>query len=148
MSSVLARLSAAAKAHHDSVNNAYEFYYTGSVTPRASVEHKRSSSTSSTSSTASMGKAWNSVKKAAKQHHDSVNAAVDTLYLGGVTPRQSYERARSVESEDVAKAPIAGNGNGGKKMWESVKRHAKEHHRSVNAATEVLYSGGRKWETQ
>ncbi|KAF2269976.1 hypothetical protein CC78DRAFT_528505 [Lojkania enalia] len=29
-----------------------------------------------------------------------------------------------------------------KKMWESIKKHAKEHHESVNAAYEVYYGQG------
>jgi hypothetical protein len=82
-------LVARAKDHHESVNAAYASYYTGGrssyISPRPSLDSQNSQkSSSSQTSTSGMSKAWQSVKKAAKEHHQSVNATYETYYCGGL----------------------------------------------------------------
>ncbi|KAF2749103.1 hypothetical protein M011DRAFT_399603 [Sporormia fimetaria CBS 119925] len=152
MSSLLSTISAKAKAHHASVNAAYATYYspTGSpsttpavsttTSPRPSMD--ASSRSSSSSSRAS--DAWKAVKKAAREHHDSVNAAYGAVYsagtsrAGSVRPTPAGSPRISMEQErELAKL----HRGTGKSAWEKVKTRAKDHHRSVNAAYAVHYGG-------
>jgi hypothetical protein len=92
-----------------------------------------------------MSKAWKAVKKHAKEHHESVNGAYATYYGAGTSaaplvtlpvkyvPKESFETERTaVNKESVSNA---------KKAWQAVKKHAKEHHASVNAAYGTYYGG-------
>ncbi|KAF2190621.1 hypothetical protein K469DRAFT_721525 [Zopfia rhizophila CBS 207.26] len=87
--------------------------------------------------------AWKSLAKHAKAHHESVNAAYSVYYGGGVSAssstRPSFESARSTSSVDSAKPESNMN-----KAWKAVKKHAKEHHESVNAAYGAYYGAGRQ----
>ncbi|KAF2187342.1 hypothetical protein K469DRAFT_112305 [Zopfia rhizophila CBS 207.26] len=51
----------------------------------------------------------------------------------------------SIKSSDSVTKPKT---NLARKTWEAVKKHAKEHHQSVNAAYAVYYGGGRMLEAQ
>jgi hypothetical protein len=92
-----------------------------------------------------MSKAWKAVKKHAKEHHESVNGAYATYYGAGIytvpsvaapvksLPKESFETERTATNEESV-------GNV-KKVWQAVKKHAKEHHASVNAAYGTYYGG-------
>ncbi|KAH8660166.1 hypothetical protein BX600DRAFT_438385 [Xylariales sp. PMI_506] len=85
-----------AKEHHESVTAAYEYTYGPSYTTRAAAKGKATSVSAAPSPAASINstpasstpasprmsldKAWNNVKKHAKEHHHSVVAAYDALY--------------------------------------------------------------------
>lgn len=156
-SSLLNNLATKAKAHHNSLNAAYEVYYSGGVSPRPSLraQHNSTSAASSSSESSNMSKAWTSFKKAAKEHHEGLNAAYATYYGGGampvssemVTPRTSSESTESLihEDEKVYGESVGTNessASGMKKALEKAKKIAKEHHRSVNTAYESYYGGG------
>jgi hypothetical protein len=154
-STVFQNLAARAKAHHESINAAYEVYYSGGVSPSAtprpsmdsSARQQSTSSTPSSERSSSVSKAWQSVKKAAKEHHESVNAAYATYYSGGVSPSPSKNNSavatprasvESVRNEQEVQKEESGMG----KAWGKVKQAAKEHHRSVNAAYGTYYGAG------
>ncbi|KAF2262349.1 hypothetical protein CC78DRAFT_319541 [Lojkania enalia] len=148
MPGALHSVAAAAKAHHDSVNAAYQTYYSsGSPSTRPSMESQqpRRESHDSTASTQShLNKAWESIKKAAKQHHQSVNSAYGIYYGNGVTPSATPRpSAESVRHADEAAHPAEKTESGMKKMWEGVKKQAKAHHDSVNAAVGTYYGAGK-----
>ena len=102
-----------AKAHHESVQGAYEVYYgagTRNPIPRQSTSSSRSPAVSSSASSI-MSKAtsasdkessvslltkspatskpstWSRIKQHAREHHESVNAAYEVYYGGGVIRR-------------------------------------------------------------
>ncbi|KAH8893949.1 hypothetical protein GQ53DRAFT_101456 [Thozetella sp. PMI_491] len=83
-------------------------------------------------------KAWASVVRHAKEHHESVNAAY-TTYYGIPKP------AASASDRPKSPASSASSGSSAKerssldKVWGRVKNHAKEHHASVNAAYSAYY---------
>lgn len=91
-------------------------------------------------------KAFKAVSKLAKEHHDSVNAAVSTYYApvtpgassaassAAVSPRTSVEAARPepVAHPEERERNIT-------KLWKAVAKKAKEHHQSVNAAANTYY---------
>jgi hypothetical protein len=152
--SALSKLATYAKAHHESVNNAYSAYYapgSTSTSTRPSFDSKVSASStlsahsqSSVKSTSSMNKAWKAVKRHAKEHHESVNGAYAAYYGAGSStvpsvapvkslPKESFETDRTAVSEDTVSSV--------KKVWQGVKKHAKEHHDSVNAAHATYYGG-------
>ncbi|KAF2741018.1 hypothetical protein EJ04DRAFT_507452 [Polyplosphaeria fusca] len=146
-SNMFSTIKRVAKDHHQSVNSAYQVYYSGGASPRPSTDSRTSSqsSTSSTSSTSSnMSKAWGSVKKAAKDHHQSVNSAYQVYYSGGPAPKQSSEMQRAALIEKVDGGEKRESGV--RRSLEAVKKAVKEHHQSVSGAYEVYYSGGRRWE--
>jgi hypothetical protein len=162
MSSILSTVSQKIKAHHASVNAAYSTYYPSSSasstpaasttsTPRLSMDSTTPSQSPSTKSNAS--KAWSAVKKAAKEHHQSLNSAVD-LYYGAGAPSTSSSRTSSAAASPresletshglvAAQPKVAGAQKEKKtnKAWAKVKKAAKEHHRSVNAAYDFYYAG-------
>lgn len=100
-SNAFARFAQKVKEHHDSVNAAYTTYYgvgepatpftsgtpSTSARPsaRPSMESQRSTSSTEARRPSSANKAWQKVKKAAKDHHQSVNEAYATLYAPGAT---------------------------------------------------------------
>lgn len=91
-------------------------------------------------------RAWTAVKKAAREHHESVNAAYGVHYSAGssaassrapsaaTTPRQSTEAAAPTVAAVQEKRKSG--------VWSKVKKAAREHHESVNAAYGVYYSAG------
>jgi hypothetical protein len=149
MSPSFQSLATRAKSHHEAVNAAYTTYYgiTPSPTPRPSLESQDSQkSTASQTSTSSTSKAWKSVKKAAKEHHQSINAAVETYY--GVAPRPS-QQASAVSSQRSSMESVRGEEEVQKfvvsektSTWSKVKKAAKEHHRGMNAAYQAYYGIG------
>ncbi|KAF2792787.1 hypothetical protein K505DRAFT_325933 [Melanomma pulvis-pyrius CBS 109.77] len=132
-------------------------YYASGVSTRPSLDSKTTNTSSlssqtdslksmdSTKSTSSLSKAWKAVKKHAKEHHESVNGAYASYYGAGTlvptsvhgsavlqsAPRKSDESERTEESGKSVGSV--------KKSWQAVKQHAKEHHRSVNAAYALYY---------
>jgi hypothetical protein len=68
-----------------------------------------------------------------------------TTYAKISSPRSSMETSKtgfststaSISSQVSAKSPSVT-----KKIWTSIKQHAKEHHESVNAAYSVYYGQG------
>lgn len=141
--SSFSRLAAKAKAHHESLNSAYATYYgahtpstsaanSATASPRQSMESITSDNTKVERS-GSMSKAWKSVKKAAKDHHEGVNAAYATYYGQGASPAptraNSATSAESVEHETEQKPSV----------WAKVVKKAQEHHRSVNNAYSTVY---------
>jgi len=169
MSSIYTPLLEKVKDHHRSVNAAYSTYYgagtSSSPIPsappstRPSMESSRSSSRSS--STSSINKAWSTIKKAAREHHESVNAAYTTYYGAGFTgtpsvapaPRSaslspSLDSSISVDSIELEKEALRmeeerkERESAASKAWKKVKEAAKEHHRSVNQAYAVYYGQG------
>lgn len=135
----------AVKAHHDSLNAAYASYYApGSTTSSAgtSTEPSRANSVAMPAPMekrpSNASKAWTAIK----QHHRDMNEAYAAYYSPGVSPassrtssvapspRQSSEQVRS--EEEVKDRNY-------QKIWKAVKKHAVEHHRSVNQAYIATY---------
>ena len=126
--------------------------YSKLTSTRQSFESKVSASStlsadsqSSTKSASSVSKAWKAVKKHAKEHHESVNGAYATYYGAGtstvpsVTAPAKYVAKESFETERTATNEESVSNV--KKAWQAVKKHAKEHHASVNAAYGTYYGG-------
>ena len=115
-SSAFKKFTAAAKAHHQSVNAAYDTYYSGGVSPRMSSTSERPSAAASrqnsTSSVSSnLHKAWKKIK----EHHDSMNDAY-VAYYGGGRPRETWTSPRH-SVEEAERAPLVEEKEGlGKKM--------------------------------
>ncbi|KAF2873103.1 hypothetical protein BDV95DRAFT_605669 [Massariosphaeria phaeospora] len=143
-----------AKPHHDSVNAASATSYSPGTSPRPSLESRNPSTSTHASSSSSkshpMSKAWKAVKKHAKEHHESLNTAYGIYYGGGRTPpstfssraptavgspRASFESERTEKEEEV----VVRSETNARRAWNAVKQHAKEHHRSVNAAYRTTY---------
>ncbi|KAI4595695.1 hypothetical protein KJ359_006685 [Pestalotiopsis sp. 9143b] len=99
----------------------------------------------SSSSNASFTKAWAAVKRHAKEHHQSVNAAYANYYgtTGAPLPISNTNTpvaARSVPaSSSSSAASAAPHRSSVDKAWSKVKKAAKEHHRSVTAAHSAYY---------
>jgi len=158
--SLLKTIAAHAKEHHDSVNAAFVATYSPGIhnttnipSTRPSMDSQRTTSTSSSTST--LSKTWSSIKKHAKEHHESVNAAYATYYSGGMVREHSASSVRSsastvagsprVSLEDKKGGPVVeveavekGDGHV-KKMARAIKKRAVEHHRSVTAAHRAYY---------
>jgi hypothetical protein len=81
-----------------------------------------------------MTKAWESVKKAAKDHHEGLNAAYATYYGQGssTAPSRSHSTVSSEAVANDSEAKKAG-------VWEKVVKKAKVHHQSVNSAYAAVY---------
>ncbi|KAK9771622.1 hypothetical protein SCAR479_11693 [Seiridium cardinale] len=88
------------------------------------------------SSTAPLSSAWAAIKRHAKEHHDSVNAAYTTYYGINTAPQEPVPTSSSSPSP----APVeTAHRSSVDKAWSKVKKHAKEHHDSVNAAYTTYY---------
>lgn len=149
-------LSQIIKDHHRSVTAAYETYYgagvyTPSTSRSASVapsSARPSADAERTMSESSIKKAWNKAIKAAKDHHDSVNAAVNVYYgshpssgasSAAASPRASFESPSTPAAAAAPKTEKKESGVG--KVWNAAVKHVREHHQSVNAATARYYGG-------
>jgi hypothetical protein len=141
-SNVLSTIAARARAHHDSLNAAYQATYSPGTSPRPSLStsgtpsSSRNASETSTSSQQperNITKAW----KALKQHHRDMNQAYSAYYSPGAsrsnsaapTPKASFEAEREQEQGP----------RNYEKVWSAVKSRAVEHHRSVNAASAATW---------
>lgn len=102
-------------------------------------------SQASQTSTSPLSKAWKSVKKHAKEHHESVNGAYATYYGAGASAVPVVAapiKSVSKESFETERTAVSGESVGSvRRAWQGVKRHAKEHHASVNAAYGTYYGG-------
>jgi len=150
-SNVLSTIAARAKAHHDSLNAAYQATYsprtstsTSTSTPYTPPTSRKSSTTSaasdSTQSDRNITKAW----KALKQHHHDMNEAYSAYYAPGMStagssrassaapsPKQSFEAEREVAEQ--------GKPRNYERIWGAIKHKAVEHHRSVSNASAAVY---------
>ncbi|KAI9151511.1 hypothetical protein HJFPF1_08715 [Paramyrothecium foliicola] len=92
-------------------------------------------------------KVWAAVVRHAKEHHESVNGAVNAYYPHTISqPAVSYNKSASSASslaESPASTPSSSRRSSVEKIWDGVKRHAKEHHESVNSAVSVYYHAPR-----
>lgn len=141
MSPSFKTLASKAKAHHESLNAAYATYYGGGVSPSPSPSRSSSTETSTEPErSSSMSKAWEKVKKAAKEHHEGVNAAYATYYGAGASPAPSAAASSRSSLESVRGEQDAKEDSVARKSWDSFKKTAKEHHKSVNAAYATYYS--------
>ncbi|KAF1978276.1 hypothetical protein BU23DRAFT_450403 [Bimuria novae-zelandiae CBS 107.79] len=122
-------MAAAAKAHHQSVNAAYETYYSAGVSPRPSASTSRQNSTSSTSS--NLNKAWKKIK----DHHDGMNDAFSTYYGGGRRSQESWASPRN-SIDEAEREPLVEKKEG---LRKKIVNRVKEHHRSVTAAHRAYY---------
>ncbi|KAF3025059.1 hypothetical protein G7054_g10505 [Neopestalotiopsis clavispora] len=90
-------------------------------------------------------KAWTAVKRHAKEHHQSVNAAYASYYgtTGAPLPiSNTNSPAAKSPAASVTAAPASVSEtprSSVDKAWSKVKKHVKEHHRSVNAAHAAYY---------
>ncbi|OAK98437.1 hypothetical protein IQ06DRAFT_295760 [Phaeosphaeriaceae sp. SRC1lsM3a] len=144
-SNVFSNIAAHAKAHHDSLNAAYQATYSPGMSRSGTPVSSRNASTTSQESEHSernITKAWKAIKK----HHQDMNEAYAVFYSQGQssagssratsaapTPKVSFEAER-VKHEEEAQAP-----RNIEKVWKAIKNRAIEHHRSVNNATAALY---------
>jgi hypothetical protein len=100
-------------------------------------------------------KVWAAIVRHAKEHHESVNAAVDAYYpspsprsspvssarspsvvsfstaSSSSSPRQSFEKPHRPEPS-ARRSSL-------EKLWHGVKKHARDHHESVSAAYATYY---------
>ncbi|CAO2651255.1 Nn.00g095520.m01.CDS01 [Neocucurbitaria sp. VM-36] len=142
MPSFISSVAAHAKAHHESLNAAYETYYSPRSSTSPSTEVSRANSVAMPAekkNPTNAAKAWNALKK----HHQDMNEAYQVYYSPGVSanssransaaasPRGSLEHERH---EEEANAP-----RNYQKVWKALKNRAVEHHRSVTAAYEYTY---------
>jgi hypothetical protein len=143
-SNVLSSMAARAKAHHDSLNAAYQATYSlGTSTASTPTTSRKNSSTSVSSEEQpdrNITKAW----KALKKHHQDMNQAYSVFYSQGMvtsagssrtssaapTPKASFEAPR-VASEEKPRNY--------EKVWKAIKTRAVEHHKSVNNAAAAVY---------
>ncbi|KAH7398842.1 hypothetical protein DE146DRAFT_655689 [Phaeosphaeria sp. MPI-PUGE-AT-0046c] len=144
-SNVFSNIAAHAKAHHDSLNAAYQATYSPGMSRTGTPVSSRKSSTTSQDvehSDRNITKAW----KALKKHHQEMNEAYSVFYSQGQssagssrassaapTPKVSFEGQR-IRHEEEAQAP-----RNIEKVWKAIKNRAVEHHRSVNSATAAMY---------
>ncbi|KAF1917064.1 hypothetical protein BDU57DRAFT_529991 [Ampelomyces quisqualis] len=134
-------MAAHAKAHHDSLNAAYQATYSPGLSAASTPSGSRKSSTTSQDSEHSdrhIAKAW----KALKKHHREMNEAYSVFYSQGMsTPGSSRSgsvapppKAISAAEREEAQAP-----RNIEKVWKAIKTRAVEHHRSVNNASAAVY---------
>jgi hypothetical protein len=161
MSTILSTIAQKTKAHHVSVNAAYSTYYPSpSTSPAASTatsprQSMDSTTSNNTTSSKKSNSTWYSIKKAAHEHHESLNSAYAVYYGAGAASRGSSATSSAVQSprgslEEAEQAMISGKPGqenqkkerGVSKAWEKVKKAAKEHHESVNAAHRAYYGAG------
>jgi hypothetical protein len=143
-SNVLSNMAARAKAHHDSLNAAYQATYSlGTSTQNTPTTSRKSSTTSVTEPQPdrNITKAW----KALKKHHQEMNEAYTVFYGQGMassanssrsssvapTPKVSFEEKRMAMDEQKPRNI--------EKVWKAIKNKAVEHHKSVNNASAVVY---------
>jgi len=145
-SNVLSTMAARAKAHHESLNAAYQATYAPSLgrpslSTSATPESSRNASEVSTSSQQSdrnITKAW----KALKKHHREMNEAYTVFYSPGTstpgssrtssaapTPKVSFDSEREMDSRP----------RNYEKIWSGIKTKVVEHHKSVNSASAAVY---------
>ncbi|KAF2829859.1 hypothetical protein CC86DRAFT_379368 [Ophiobolus disseminans] len=142
-SNVLSTIAARAKAHHESLNAAYQATYAPRTTSSASTPtpSRNASTSSSASQDRNITKAW----KALKQHHSDMNAAYSVFYAPGASTPASSSRASSaaptpkVSFEAEREALEQGKPRNYEKVWSAVKSRAVEHHRSVRSASAAVY---------
>jgi hypothetical protein len=90
-----------------------------------------------------------SLKTLAKEHHEAMNGAFD-LYRGGPRPSKSDKAKTTITTYDLSseeslvehQAPLMKTTSRGRRLWNEIKRLAKEHHESVNAAYTAYYGLG------
>jgi hypothetical protein len=75
-------------------------------------------------------KIWATIVRHAKEHHESVNAAVGVYYPHSATSSPVVSPVST-----TASSPRSSIG----KIWDGVKKHAKEHHESVSSAHAAYY---------
>ncbi|KAK8131640.1 hypothetical protein PG984_008078 [Apiospora sp. TS-2023a] len=96
--------------------------------------------TAATSGSSSGKGIWSTIKRAAKEHHQSVNAAYSTFYgmgTAGLTNSQSSSRtnsARTSPSTSQAASPHASP-----RTSAEHKKRTRAHHESLNASVWGLY---------
>jgi hypothetical protein len=141
-SNVFTTVAARAKAHHESLNAAYQATYAPGLSAASTPATSRKSSTVSNDSQSdrNITKAW----KALKKHHQEMNQAYSVFYgspassrnnsatnSAATSPKASFEAQRA-QNEELAPRNI-------EKVWKAIKNKAVEHHRSVNAASAAFY---------
>lgn len=141
---VFSNIAAHAKAHHESLNAAYQATYAPGMSSASStpVSSRKSSTTSQDAehSDRNITKAWKAIKK----HHQEMNEAYAVFYSQGQssagssrtssatpTPKVSFEGERVKMDEDKPRNY--------EKVWKAIKNRAVEHHRSVQNATAAVY---------
>ncbi|KAF2024366.1 hypothetical protein EK21DRAFT_104729 [Setomelanomma holmii] len=146
-SNVFSTIASRAKAHHESLNAAYQATYAPGSTPRTSISTPPTSRKASTTSTSSqqsernITKAWNAIKK----HHQKMNEAYSVFYAPGSvasTRANSAAPSRGASFEEVrheSEAGVEGKPRNYQKVWKSLKNKAVEHHRSVSNASATVY---------
>jgi hypothetical protein len=142
-SNVFSTIAAHAKAHHDSLNAAYQATYSPRTSTSYTPSSSRKSSTTSEDSVEqpdrNITKAWKAIKK----HHQEMNEAYAVFYAPGVvtpgssrsssaapTPKASFEAERQMDTQTPRNY---------EKIWKALKNKAVEHHRSVNSASAAVY---------
>jgi hypothetical protein len=90
-------------------------------------------------------KSWAFVVRHAKEHHESVNATVGVYYpqtsatsTPTTSPFPSAAASRRVSADSDVTATSSARSSMDK-IWDGVKKHAREHHESVNGATAAYY---------
>ncbi|KAI1843121.1 hypothetical protein JX266_010648 [Neoarthrinium moseri] len=96
-------------------------------------------SPSSTSFTKTAQDAWAAVKRHAKEHHESTNAAYAAYYGAVMTPTTVAPAPSRRPSSTASSEPRRSSVD---KAWSKVKKHAREHHQGVTAAYTTYYGIG------
>jgi plasmid stability protein len=139
-SNVFSTMAARAKAHHESMNAAFEATYSPRVSTSSNTppnSRKASVSSEAPQSDRNITKAWKAIKK----NHADMNEAYETFYsqaryTPGTSRSGSFEEAR-VAHEEAAQEP-----RNYQKAWKALKGRAVEHHKSVNSAFAAAHGGG------